>query len=92
MKVKQKISLYLVRKIRKWLGLSDVFMGVDVGIKDESCIIVVSKLKGGQIRIEDVRFGNYQELRAFIKLTQYRYGIQNRDIVCDMPVGLQSLI
>ena len=83
-----KWKIRLVNKIRKWLGFDDMFIGVDVGIKDESCVIVVSRLKGGQIRIEDVRFGSYAELRSFIKLTQLRYGIQNRDIVIDKPMGV----
>ena len=39
------------KAIRKWFGLGDIFIGVDIGIKDESCAMVVLKQKGGQIRI-----------------------------------------
>jgi len=79
----------LKNKIRKWLGFDDMFIGVDVGITDESCVIVVSKQKGGQIRIMDVRFGSYGELNAFVKQTQARYGIPNNSVVWDVPYSMR---
>ena len=78
--------------IRRWLGLGNMFIGVDVGIKDETCVIICSKLNGGQIRICDIRFGNYTELKAFISEVQHRYGIPDRDVICDMPMYQRALI
>lgn len=78
----------LKRAIRKWLGLGDMFVGVDLGIKDESCVVVVSRLKDGRVKIMDVRFGNLRELHAFLRQTQHRYGIPNRDIIVDKPLSV----
>jgi len=79
----------LKNRIRKWLGFDDMFIGVDVGLKDESCVILVSRQKGGQIRIIDARFGNYAELNAFVKQTQARYGIPNNSVVWDVPYSMR---
>jgi len=86
------LILKLKQKIRRWLGFGDMFIGVDVGIKCESCVIVVSKLNEGQIRIIDVKFGDYCELKSFIKQIQRRYAIPDRDIVCDMPMSYRPLL
>lgn len=86
------LIIKIKQRIRKWLGFGEMFIGVDVGIKDETCIIICSKLNNGQIRILDIRFGNYGELKEFIKEVQQRYGIPDRDIICDMPMGQRALV
>lgn len=87
-----KIINKLKQRIRKWLGFGEMFIGIDVGIKDETCVIICSKLNGGQIKIEDIKFGSYTELKAFIREIQQRYGIPDKDIICDMPMGQRALI
>lgn len=89
---KATIIQKLKNRVRRWLGLSDMFMGVDVGIKDESCIVIVSRLKGGQVRIIDCRLGNYVEIQRLVKELQARYGIYNRNVIVDRPLGYPPLI
>lgn len=81
---------WLKNKIRRWLGLGEMFIGVDVGIKDESCVVVVSRLRDGQVRIMDVRFGTIEELKRFVKTTQSRYGISNRGVIVDAPFDVRN--
>lgn len=88
----KRIKIWIVNKLRGWLGFDKMFMGVDVGIKDESCVIICSKLGEGEIRIEDVRFGSIKELEFFIKRTQARYGILNRDVIIDKPRSMKLKI
>jgi len=89
MRLYRQLINKLKNRIRKWLGLGDMFIGVDVGLTDESCVIVVSRYKHGQIRIMDVRFGSYTELDAFVKQTQARYGIPNNAVVWDVPPAMR---
>lgn len=82
-----KINMWLKSKIRKWLGLGEAFIGVDVGVRDESCIVVASKLNDGTVRIIDARFGSWIEIERFVKECQERYGVPHRDTLFDYPVG-----
>ena len=76
---------WIKNKIRKWLGLSEMFMGVDLGYRDESCIIICSRLKGGQVRIIDTRFGNYTEMEKKVKILQAQYSIADNNVTIDKP-------
>lgn len=83
-----KKKYWLRNLIRKWLGFDNMFIGVDIGIKDESCVIIVSRLKGGQIRIMDMRFGDIKELKYFIRSVQRHYAIPDKNIISDTPLGM----
>ncbi|MDD5458872.1 MAG: hypothetical protein PHF37_05740 [Phycisphaerae bacterium] len=78
---------WLRQKIRKWLGLGEMFMGVDVGMKDNSCIIICSRLGGGRIKIIDVHYSDRFELEKEIKYLQAKYDIAKSQIIADMPYG-----
>lgn len=77
----------LKNRIRKWLGIGNMFMGVDVGIADDTTCVIVSKLNKGRVEIIDMHIGTASELKEFIQLCKSRYGILNRDIVMDTPIG-----
>jgi len=77
----------LKRKIRKWLGLGEAFIGVDVGIHDQTCIVICSRLNNGVVRIIDTHFASYLELHSFIKEMQSRFAIRDTDIFWDAPRG-----
>ena len=83
----RKYSMKLKRLIRRWLGLGEAFIGVDVGIRDQSCIVVVSRLNNGAVRIIDCRFESIREMENLIRVLQQRYGVSDRDTITDMLMG-----
>ena len=85
----KKFILKLKRAIRKWLGLGESFIGVDMGYRDQSCIVVVSRLNNGQVRIIDSRFESIAEMERLIRDLQQRYGISERETFRDYPAGMK---
>lgn len=73
--------------IRRWLGLEEIFMGVDMGYRDESCIVIMSRQNNGIVKIIDARFGSQIEVERFVKECQARYGIPQKNTFWDVPYG-----
>lgn len=86
----KEISLRLKRAIRKWLGLGETFIGVDMAAsqRDQSCVVVVSRLNNGSVRIIDCRFESIQEMERLVRELQQKYGVSSRDTFADMPYGM----
>ena len=86
-----KLSLKLKRVIRKWLGLGETFIGIDMAAsqRDQSCIVVVSRLNNGSVRIIDCRFKSIREMENLVRDLQQTYGVSSRDIFADIPYGLR---
>lgn len=84
----KRLNIKLKRKIRKWLGLDDIFMGIDIGCNNETKIIIVSKLHGGHIKIIDIYPENFKHLRLLIDELQIKYGIHKSNVIYDKPVGM----
>jgi hypothetical protein len=85
----KNLSIKIKRAIRRWLGLGEAFIGVDMGFRDESCVVVVSRLGGGAVRIMDVSFGSQIEIDRFVKECQARYSIPDKDIFWDYPPSMR---
>ena len=83
----KKLSMKLKRLVRRWLGLGEAFIGVDVGIKDQSCVVVVSRLNNGSVRIIDCQFESIREMENLVHSLQQKYGVSDRDTIADMPMG-----
>lgn len=77
--------------IRAWLGLDDIYMGVDFGYKDRSSIIIMSKSGKGIIKIVDCEFGSIVEVERLAHELQLRYGISDRNVFKDRPYDFRSL-
>jgi len=74
-----------IRKItRRFLGLDDLFMGVDIGIRDNSCIVICSK-SHNRVKIIDTRVVTIYELEKQIQEIQKYYGIPNNHVITDKP-------
>jgi len=82
-----KIANTIKNKIRKWLGLGEIFMGIDIGSgrKDHSVIVIASKLGNGQVRIIDARFDSVREIEKLTRELKQRYDIPNENIYSDAP-------
>lgn len=78
-----KVRNFIRNKIRNWLGLGEMFIGVDVGLRDQSCIIICSRLNNGTIRIIDNYFPNLRELEHFVKECKQRYGVKDHNVFWD---------
>ena len=78
-------------KIRKWLGLGEQFMGVDVSAnhREQSCIVIVSRLNNGSVRIIDCQFENVVEMEQLVRGLQEQYGIPDRQVFVDLPRGMR---
>ena len=76
--------------IRKWLGLDDIYMGVDIGHKDRSSIIIMSKSGSGIIKVVDCEFGSIMDVERLAHELQLRYGISNRNVFKDYPSGYRN--
>jgi len=75
--------------IRRWLGLDETILGVDFGAgKDESCIVVASRLRNGTVRIIDAKFGSMEEVERFVKECQARYNVSEKQTFRDYPPGM----
>lgn len=87
----KKLMRRLRNAIRKWLGIGEIFMGVDVSgsQRDQSCIIIVSKLGNGSVRIIDSHFSSISEIEHLVKHLQQSYGIPYHNIYKDIPKGIQ---
>ncbi len=83
----RKFRLWLVRLIRRWLGLGESFIGIDLGMH-EATIVIVSRLKDGQVRIIDTKFNNYREFEEVVHRLQRQYGIRNHEVFVDRPRGI----
>jgi hypothetical protein len=90
----------LKERILKWLGIPYIFkdlqrldrithdlvsIGVDVQYKEQSTIIILSHLNGGQVRQIPAHFKDLAELEQLIKGLKCQYNT-SRDI-WDMPFG-----
>lgn len=65
-------------------------MGVDADycLRDsQSVIIVISRLKEGQVRIIPCKFSSLVELSEFTKFIQSEYAPKQLDVVWDLPPG-----
>ena len=85
----KKFSMKLKRLVRRWLGLGESFIGVDMGYRDQSCVVVVSRLNNGAVRIIDCRFESVREMENLVRVLQQRYGIPNKSTFVDMPHGMR---
>lgn len=88
-----KQQKYKLRNIiRRWLGLGELFMGVDISgsQKDQSTIVIVSRLNGGSVRIISSYFGSIQEIENLTKELKNRYGISYQNIYEDWPLGMSK--
>jgi len=63
-----------------------VAIGVDVGIKDQTAIVIATKLNGGYVKIIDTRLGTYEELKCLISEMELRYGSK---AVVDVPLHMK---
>lgn len=81
----QKALIWFRGRVRKWLGLGEMFTGVDVGTHDQTTIVICSRLGDGRIKIIDTRFHSLRELESAIRDMQGRYGIHDSDIIADLP-------
>ena len=86
-----KLAIKIKRAVRKWLGLGEAFMGVDMAAssRDQSCIVIVSRLNGGTVRIIDCRFVSVRDIEHLVQSLQQHYGIPNGAINWDIPPGLK---
>jgi len=82
----RRLIAWIRYRIRRFLGLGPIIMGVDVGFKDESCIVIASRLKNGAVRIIDVRFKSIMEIERLVRELQEKYGIRDSDVVRDLPM------
>ncbi len=73
------------RAVRRWLGLGEMFMGVDAGMRDQSCIVIISRLNGGSVRIIDAKFENIRDIERLTKDLQAHYGIPDKQVFKDYP-------
>ncbi len=87
---RRELRLKLQRRFRQWLGLGDAFMGVDIGFRDQSAIVVVSRLNDGTVKIIDCKFGSIVEIERLAAELQGRYGILRENIVRDYPLSARS--
>jgi len=87
----KKFMMKLKWKIRKWLGLGETFIGVDMAAshRDQSCVVVVSRLNNGSVRIIDCKFENVLEMNRLVRYLQQRYGVSSRETFADMPPGMR---
>ena len=87
----QKFIMRLRWKIRKWLGLGEIFIGVDMAVsrRDQSCVVVISRLNGGSVRIIDCQFENVHEMNRLVRELQQRYGVSSKETFVDMPPGMR---
>jgi hypothetical protein len=80
--------------IKWWLGIKNledeiraakVLVGMDIGFKEQSWIIIASHLGGGQISITPTHFKNYSEFERVSRRLRFDYGKQTR--IHDGSVG-----
>lgn len=86
-----KLSTKLKYLIRRWLGLGETFIGVDLGMRDQSAIVIVSRLNGGSVRIIDAYFDNQMDMERLVKELQQRYGVNARDVFRDYPPHVRRM-
>jgi hypothetical protein len=84
------ISKKLRQIVRKWLGLEDIYMGVDFGYRDLSSIVILSKTGTGIIKVVECRFGSIVEVESLAKELQIRYGISQRNTFKDYPAWYRN--
>ena len=82
---------WLRNKVREWLGLGEMFMGVDVEMRDQSCIVVVSKAGNGYVKVIRSYFPNLIEVDRAVREIQARYGIDERHTIIDAPMEYERL-
>ena len=87
----KKLSMTLKRLVRRWLGLGEYIIGVDMCQRDQSCVIIASRLNNGAVRIIDCRFESIREMEDLVRVLQQKYGVSSRDTFVDMPMGFQRL-
>lgn len=95
------MSNWLKNKIRKWLGILGieqeirdntrmikdlVEIGVDVNFREQSTVIILSKLKGGQVRLIPSYFKDMNEMEQLVKGLKASYNT-TKDAIFDMPFG-----
>lgn len=80
---------WLKKKILKWLGLDyEICMGMDVGYKSNSAIIIIKWQKDGSIKViadHEIESRGYQELMYKAREIARKYRCKN--IVVDKPRG-----
>ena len=100
--LKIKIRDWFVLIIKRYLGIDKTetrtselervyynlaAIGIDVNIKGQSAIIVMSKINGGQVRFIDTHFESLAELEALVEDLNYRYCSHN-NLVIDAPLDV----
>jgi len=88
----EKFMMKLKRKIRKWSGLGETFISVEMAGNDGdlSCVVVISRMGNGSVRIIDCQFeNNVQKMNRLIRDLQQRYGVSSRETFADMPFGMR---
>ena len=87
----EKIMMKLKWRIRKWLGLGETFIGVDMAAsrRDQSFVVVISRLNNGSVRIIDCQFENVQEMNRLVRDLPQSFGVSRRETFPDMPLGMR---
>ena len=91
------VKNWLKTKIRAWLGITDppVFMGVDLGYKDYSAIVVIKRLPGGDRAIVEIHnfppSRHWEEIQDTVRSLAMHYGVHPKNIYEDRPMGWPPL-
>ncbi|MCL4296289.1 MAG: hypothetical protein KJ077_11195 [Anaerolineae bacterium] len=81
-----------VAQIEKKWGGSQTIMAVDVSPldKEQSVVVIASRLNGGHVIIQGVHFGSAVEIRELARYLAERYRIPERLIFWDGPPGMHD--
>lgn len=86
----RKIIDAIRTKLRAFLGLEEMFMGVDVGLNgDESCMVIASNIGSGRVKIISCKFSDMRQVESVIQEMKQRYGIRNDRIYGDFVPGIK---
>lgn len=69
-----------------------VSMGIDPGFRDDSMIIIMSRLNGGKVKVIDAHVDNLKDLRHLIEALEKEYGARDRDrYYVDRPLHMRGI-
>lgn len=64
-------------------------LGVDLAPHEQSQIVLLSRLGGGQVRIISTHFKHLHHLEEAVKRLQAEFGIRDEFVLRDMPRGMR---